>query len=493
MKNRASLLTALRSRELWAADHHVVFDLCWNVAHRSDLEWTAAFTRPGEDPRQQSGPVRVIPVHGMLEPRASALDEYFGVTSLQAVRDAFRAALRDPSTRAIVLDVDSPGGSVAGVTELASEVRAARGGRVRIVAVADTLMASAAYWIASQADEVVASPSASVGSIGIIAIHQEMSRALDAEGITTTILRTPEAKGEGNPFEPLTAEARKAIEERQAALYAQFVSDVAHGRRTSDARVRSDYGGGRVLTAADALAAGMVDRIETLDHAIARLSSAAAGGRGQRAASEWIDLESTAAPVHHTAIAGGPLDAAELHGMTPDRLRESHAWTDPDGDQADPASHLLPHHGADGSASLEACAAAIAEIPSSRLPAADRRAAWEHLAAHLRDGGLEPPELPGQPPASERVSAVATELVELVAWAQSRSRLRASEGRPRLSTRTESAFRAIRDSIDALLSGDPGAGAVTAPPVQPAAPAAPPIQRKAPSRDEFLASLAQRR
>jgi len=106
----------------------------------------------------------------------------FGGTSITGFRAAFRQALRDPSVSAIIFDVDSPGGTIDGVPELADEIFAARG-RKPMVAVANTQMASAAYWIASAADEIVVTPSGSVGSIGVLTAREDLSRATQMAGI----------------------------------------------------------------------------------------------------------------------------------------------------------------------------------------------------------------------------------------------------------------------------------------------------------------------
>src|SRR5690606_37146136 len=133
------------------------------------------------------GSIAVVPVRGMIEHRSSFFSEFLGGASIEALRAALRAALADPEVAAIVLDIDSPGGTVAGITELAAELRAARSVKP-IYAVANTLAASAAYWLASQATEVVATPSATVGSIGVLVVHLDQSRALDQAGITPTII-----------------------------------------------------------------------------------------------------------------------------------------------------------------------------------------------------------------------------------------------------------------------------------------------------------------
>src|SRR5207302_11309430 len=120
----------------------------------------------------------------------------------------FDAAIADPNVSAVVLDTDCPGGSAAGTPELASKIRAARG-KKPIIAVANALMASAAYWIASAADEIVATPSADVGSVGGYQAHLDQSQALEKEGLKVTFIQEPALKTAGNPYEPLRSAARQ--------------------------------------------------------------------------------------------------------------------------------------------------------------------------------------------------------------------------------------------------------------------------------------------
>lgn len=221
------------------------------------------------------GSVSVLPVYGVIEHRSDWMLELLGGTSIDGLREAFRAALGDPNVRAVVLDIDSPGGTVAGMTEFAAEVRAARGGSKPIVAVANTLAASAAYWLACQADELVVTPSGWVGSVGVYAVHQEVSRLLDEMGVTTTIISAGPHKTEGNEFVPLTDEARADIQGRVDEAYSQFLADVAAGRRVPVADVEANFGGGRVLVAKAAVKAGMADRVATLEQTVQRLGRAA--------------------------------------------------------------------------------------------------------------------------------------------------------------------------------------------------------------------------
>lgn len=221
--------------------------------------------------------VAVIPVYGLISQRTTLMSAFSGGTSTEDLRDALRTALADPDVAAIVLDIDSPGGSVDGVPELAAEVRASRGTKP-IVAQVNTLAASAAYWLAAQTDEIAITPSGEVGSIGVFAMHQDISRAADAAGVTTTLVSAGKYKVEGNEFEPLTDEARSHIQSQVDTFYRMFVADIAKGRGVSTSVVGESYGQGRTMLAKEAKAAGMVDHIATLEETVRRLQPRARAG-----------------------------------------------------------------------------------------------------------------------------------------------------------------------------------------------------------------------
>jgi signal peptide peptidase SppA len=218
------------------------------------------------------GAVAVLAVHGVLTHRADLMTDVSGVTSTERLKAQLIEARANPAVGRIVLDVDSPGGSVFGVQELADEVFATRG-RKPIVAIANSMAASAAYWIASQADEVIVTPSGEVGSIGVLAVHEDLSRALDQRGITTTIIAAGRFKGEGTTLTPLAETAKAALQARVDEYYAAFVRAVARGRGVAQRAVREGFGEGRMVGAAEALTEGMVDRIETADALLARISA----------------------------------------------------------------------------------------------------------------------------------------------------------------------------------------------------------------------------
>ncbi len=237
-----------------------------------------------------AGAVQVIPVNGVISQRMNLMSEFSGGTSTQGLAKQIRGAVADPAVGAIVLDVSSPGGSVYGVEELAQEIYNARGDK-KIVAVANSLMASAAYWISSAADEIVVTPGGELGSIGVIAAHTDRSKAMDALGVKTTYISAGKYKTEGNPDEPLSEDAQAFMQQRVNEYYDAFTKAVARGRGATAAAVRSGYGQGRVVGAAEAVSLGLADRVDTLDATIARLSTPRAQRSRRNAAAQRLEIE----------------------------------------------------------------------------------------------------------------------------------------------------------------------------------------------------------
>ncbi len=218
------------------------------------------------------GAVAVIPIRGVIAHRMGSMDDSSGGTSTERIGAMLSQVMADDSIGTIILDVDSPGGTVPGVSELAGQIFAAREqGTKRIVAHVNSLAASAAYWLASQADEIVSLPSGTVGSIGIFTVHEDLSAALAKEGINITLISAGKYKTAGNPFAPLSDDERAIIQARVDTAYGQFLKDVARGRGVSVSDVRNGYGEGRALDAKAAKAAGLIDRIATMDDTIGRL------------------------------------------------------------------------------------------------------------------------------------------------------------------------------------------------------------------------------
>jgi signal peptide peptidase SppA len=223
------------------------------------------------------GTVAVIPVHGVLAPRMNLFSEVSGGATYEGLTSQLHEAVADPNVHTILFDVDSPGGNVAGASEMAREVLKARTQKP-VIAQAAHMMCSAAYWVMSGATEIVASPSALVGSIGVYGIYDDLSAALEQLGVKRTVLSAGKYKAEGIGGVGLNAEAQAHLQSLINGAYGRFVGDVAKGRGVSAAAVRDGYGEGRAIDGDRALTLGMIDRIATLSDTLARVTQPAAAG-----------------------------------------------------------------------------------------------------------------------------------------------------------------------------------------------------------------------
>ena len=224
---------------------------------------------------RSGGGIAVVPLKGVLMPQMGGLFALlFGGGGLQTFQTQFSDAALDPDVDAIVMDIDSPGGMVDQIPETADQIRAARAIKP-VVAVANTQTASAAYWLASQADEIVVTPSGSIGSIGVYELHRDLSAAHEQAGIKPTLISAGRYKVEGNPYEPLGDEGRAAIQSDVDDYYRMFTAAVARGRGVSADDVRNGYGEGRSLHARQAVTAGIADRVGTLGDTVRRIASPA--------------------------------------------------------------------------------------------------------------------------------------------------------------------------------------------------------------------------
>lgn len=216
----------------------------------------------------KSGSVAVIPIYGMIMHRGRSMDlSGPGCTTTESLAQQLRTAVNDPNVKAIVLDVDSPGGDVDGVDELATEIFNARKQK-KITAVSNCLCASAAYYLASQATEVVVSPSSLTGSIGVYTMHEDDSKYLEDLGIKLTLIKFGENKAEGNNIEPLSDSALAHLQEMVDTFGNSFEKAVARGRKITQDVVHGKFGQGRVFDAKQAVRLGMADRVGTLDEVL---------------------------------------------------------------------------------------------------------------------------------------------------------------------------------------------------------------------------------
>ena len=236
--------------------------------------------------------VAVLPVSGVLAKKMNMFTQISGGTSMEIAARDLKSAAVDTSVKSILLLIDSPGGTVDGTQAMAAAVRQAAAQKP-VVALADGVMASAAYWIGSAAHEVIASSDTTqVGSIGVVAAHRDVSGSEAKEGIKTTEITAGKYKRIASSYAPLTDEGRAEIQGQVDALYSIFVDAVAENRGVDAEKVLSDMADGRVFLARDAMRAGLVDRIAGFDETLARMQSG-----------EWPQKRQTALPSGITASA----------------------------------------------------------------------------------------------------------------------------------------------------------------------------------------------
>jgi signal peptide peptidase SppA len=240
--------------------------------------------------------IAVLPLYGVMSQRANMVDDISGAggTSTQAFTASLREALADDAVGGIIIDIDSPGGSVFGTGELASEILAARAQKP-IYGFVNSLCASAAYWTGAQCGQLFITPGGQAGSIGVYMQHVDESKAMEMEGYAAEFISSGKFKTEGNSLGPLDDVARAFLQSQTDAYYAAFTSAVAKGRGTPIGTVRDGMGQGRCLLAADALAAGMVDGICSFDDVVSKMSKAIKAG-GARAAVDAVDMIAEADP-----------------------------------------------------------------------------------------------------------------------------------------------------------------------------------------------------
>lgn len=232
----------------------------------------------------RQGSIALIQVYGAIMQRASQLGPCEGGTGTDQISAALSAAMADETVSQVLAVFDTPGGSVFGVQELGDQIRAARAQKP-IIGIANSLSASAGYWLMSQCSEAYCTPSGQVGSIGVYGAHEDMSKAMETSGVKITLISAGKYKTEGSPFAPLDADALAFQQAGIDAYYSAFVSAVAKGRGVPVEQVRNGMGEGRCLNASQALAANMIDGVMSFTDLIKKMQrTSKAPTRGGRSA-----------------------------------------------------------------------------------------------------------------------------------------------------------------------------------------------------------------
>ncbi|MHA3545536.1 S49 family peptidase [Yersinia enterocolitica] len=235
---------------------------------QSNADWDDdddTFTRKGRECGYDviAGIAR-IPITGTLVQKLGTLCPYSGMTGYDGIRVSFLTAMNDSEVKAICLDIDSPGGEVAGCFDLVDEIYAARGEKP-IWAILSESAYSAAYALASAADRIIVPRTGGVGSIGVIVMHVDWSQRIKSDGVQVTIITFGSRKAESNPYEALSKEAQKAIQSDVDEMGRLFVSTVSRNRGIAERTIRDTEAA--CYLAADGVQLGLADQVASPDAA----------------------------------------------------------------------------------------------------------------------------------------------------------------------------------------------------------------------------------
>lgn len=244
----------------------------------------------------KAGGVAIIPIKGLITRHLSFADACAGVVATDPIKvaEAVERAASDENIKAIVADVNSPGGVTTGVPEAFTRILAvAKSTKKPMVAQVNGLCASAGYWLASAFPEISITPSGMIGSIGVYTHHDNVAEKMAKEGVERTYISAGKHKLAGAPNGPLSEEAKALVQDRVDYTYAQFIDAVAEGRGDTAQAVRNGYGEGGVLMAKTGITAKLADRERTMEETMAAYGvTIATAGSGSANAARALQVRS---------------------------------------------------------------------------------------------------------------------------------------------------------------------------------------------------------
>lgn len=216
--------------------------------------------RNGKQPFAMIDGIAVIEIAGTLVHRGAWIGQSSGLTSYEGIAAQLQAAVTDPGVRGIAIDIDSFGGEVAGAFDLADRIRAARAQKPVHAFVAEHAL-SAGYVLASQADRIILPRTGAVGSIGVVALHTDMSGALDQKGIAVTLIHAGAHKIDANPYQPLPEAVHDQMQREMEMVRFLFAETVAAGRGDRLTQTAALATEAAVFRGTEAIAAGLADEL----------------------------------------------------------------------------------------------------------------------------------------------------------------------------------------------------------------------------------------
>ena len=338
----------LKAHDLWygtqdslhavfiAAERLAVLEVQGEAAIKAKVAemWAAKGGAVGEDPFampplwQAKDGVAVIDISGPLIQGHAGFMRFFGLTGYGDISQAVTEAVASKDVKSIMLAVNSSGGSVNGVEDAGNVIRSAATHKP-VIAYTDGNMASAAYWLGSSADAVYASKLAEVGSVGTILVHTEYSKMMEQDGVKKTLITHGEHKGDGNPYEPLSASAKEQLQGMVDEAGEIFVDYVADRRGTTPAKFQATMGEGRVFLGRSALKVGLIDGVMSFEDVMThakKLDKVNAANQNSRNLNKDASMKATLASALLLSLIGGAgvegLDlkvaAATAEGVEPD-------------------------------------------------------------------------------------------------------------------------------------------------------------------------------
>jgi len=229
------------------------------------------FAEPGRNPRtgyDMAGPVAIISIQGSLVQKLGSLRPYSGMTGYDGIRQNLFAALADPAVEAILFDIDSPGGEVAGCFDLVDAIYQARGSKPLWASLSESAY-SAAYALASAADRIMVPRTGGTGSIGVICAHVDLSAALTSAGVKVTFIAYGDRKADGHAEIALSDEAFAGFQADINSMGELFVETVARNRNISAATVRDTQAA--TFMGEKGVALGLADEVAAPDAAFRAL------------------------------------------------------------------------------------------------------------------------------------------------------------------------------------------------------------------------------
>ena len=263
------------------------------------------------------GGVAVIPIVGPLMRHADMFSEISGATSYASIRRDLRAALASQDVHSILLRVNSPGGEANGCGELADQIRAADA--VKPVTAYAEQACSGGYWLAAAAREIVAAPSAVLGSIGVRCGVMDDAKAQEKLGVRRVEIVSSQSPGKrGTPVDDAVI---GRVQAHADALADVFIESVARFRGVSEKKVQRDFGAGDVLVGAAAVSAGLADRLGSFDSTLAALR----GASRPSAAQGKNDMQTQKNDAGAELVVKADLDAAQTRVAELEKAQASQA------------------------------------------------------------------------------------------------------------------------------------------------------------------------